>query len=292
MKILETAAKTSDIWTYCGMGYIVCGMSKTKPSSLNAGAQTVDRACALIKEVARAGARGARMLDLCNAMELSRPTVHRILLALSAAGFIRQNNETRRYCLGTGLFEIGLAAPSPVEAFPDVTKLIDELAHETQDTVYLMMRSHDEVVCAWRGEGAFPIKANIVSPGDRRPMAASAAGLCILAAIRPEDAELILERTRPDLPSHCRVSFDAVRAHIAHAQKTGYTFGENLVMEGVTGVGMVVPLRSVQPYLGISISAISSRITPQRMPALLSALKRTSLQIAGIVDHAGATTET
>jgi DNA-binding IclR family transcriptional regulator len=258
-----------------------------KPATSPGGAQTVDRACVLLKEIARAGANGARILDLCQATALSRPTAHRILLSLSAAGFIRQHPETKRYMLGTGLFEIGLAAPSPVAAFPEVTRLLDELARATEDTVYLMIRSHDEVLCAWRAVGAFPIKANIVSPGDRRPLAASAAGLAILAAIPEDETDRIMKRSRPYLPDYCRPPVGALVRLIKAARQTGYAFGENLVMEGVTGVGMAVPSTSVQPYLAISISAISSRITPERLPGLVSALEQTTQRIAAIVEGAG-----
>ena len=110
-------------------------MVKTdEASSTSAGAQTVERACALLWQIARAGTEQARMLDLCAATGLSRPTVHRILKSLVAAGFVRQDSRNRRYALGAGLFELGLAAPAPVQAFPEVTRLIDELAESTQDT--------------------------------------------------------------------------------------------------------------------------------------------------------------
>ncbi|MES2535924.1 MAG: IclR family transcriptional regulator [Pseudomonadota bacterium] len=262
-------------------------MKQIQTSITASGAQTVDRACVLLKEVARAGTNGARILDLCQATDLSRPTAHRILQSLVAAGFLRQQAETRRYLLGTGLFEIGLAAPSPVDAYPEVTRLLDELARATEDTVYLMIRSHDDVFCAWRAVGAFPIKANIVSPGDRRPMAASAAGLCLLAAMPEAEASLVMKRSRPYLPQHCKPPFNDLLKLIETTRQTGYAFGYNLVMEGVTGVGMAVPSRAVQPYLAISISGISSRITAERLPSLVSALEQTTLRIAAIVDRDG-----
>jgi DNA-binding IclR family transcriptional regulator len=260
---------------------------KDEAPATPAGAQTVERACALLWQISRAGAEHARILDLCAATGLSRPTVHRILKSLAGAGFVRQDERTRRYGLGAGLFELGLAAPPPVQAFPEVTRLIDELAESTQDTAYLMMRSQDEVVCVWRAVGAFPIRANIVAPGDRRPLAASAAGLCLLGAMPAGQADRILNASRRALPGKCRLSLDELRQLVAHARRHGHSFGEGLVMDGVTGVGRAVPSRAGAPFLAISISGISTRITRQRLPTLLAALTDTAQRIAKMIDGQG-----
>jgi DNA-binding IclR family transcriptional regulator len=260
---------------------MVRNMDSVEPAV--AGAQTVERACRLLQEVAAAGAPGARILDLCSTLQLSRPTTHRILLSLAAAGFARQDAVSRRWRLGGALFELGLAAPSPVEAFPEITHEIDDLAHATGDTVYLMMRSQDDVVCAWRGVGAFPIRANIVATGDRRPMAASAAGLALLAALSPEEAAAVLERSGHRLRDTCRLTPKELVAQIAQARASGHSLGRDLVMEGVTGVGMAVPARAGSPYLAISVSAIGARITTARLPQLVEQLQQSVERIARLV---------
>lgn len=254
-----------------------------------AGAQTVERACTLLREIARSGPEGARILDLCGALELSRPTAHRILLSLAAAGFVRQEPHTRRWRLGSTLFELGLAAPSPVESLPDITHEIDQLAEATGDTVYLMVRSQDDVVCAWRGEGAFPIRANIVSSGDRRPMGASAAGLALLAALPVAESTAVLERSKRRLRDKCRLTHKELLAQVAQARERGHSFGKDLVMEGVTGVGMAVPAQLGTPYLAISVSAIGARINADRLPRLLEQLGQCVERIGGLVArrHAG-----
>src|SRR5262245_14326333 len=80
----------------------------------SSAAQTVDRACLLINEIARHGPAGARLIDLTQRSRLSRPTVHRILQSLSAAQFVNQHPTTRRYRLGVALHALALAAPSPL----------------------------------------------------------------------------------------------------------------------------------------------------------------------------------
>jgi DNA-binding IclR family transcriptional regulator len=67
------------------------------------GAQTVDRACELLREIARTGVAGVRILDLCHATGLSRPTAHRILRSLQLAGLVRQSPEEPALRLGKWL---------------------------------------------------------------------------------------------------------------------------------------------------------------------------------------------
>lgn len=245
-----------------------------------AGAQTVDRACELLREIARTGARGIRILDLCNATGLSRPTAHRILRSLQLAGLVQQSPDNRRYALGYGLFELGLAAPNPITQFPQVRSIVEELAASTNDTVYLMLRSYEDVLCAWRAQGAYPIKANIVALGDRRPLGASVAGLGILASLPEEESEQLIEANSAYLPAFCRMTAADVTRHVQEARSKGYAVGVNAVMEGVTAVGMAVPASYQRPYMALSVSAISSQIPPARIPELVVQLKHSTAKIA------------
>ncbi|MBK5206815.1 MAG: IclR family transcriptional regulator [Polaromonas sp.] len=246
------------------------------------GAQTVDRACELLREIARTGAGGVRILDLCNVTGFSRPTAHRILHSLQLAGLVQQNTENRRYALGYGLFELGLAAPNPVTQFPQVRSIVEELAASTNDTVYLMLRSYDDVLCAWRAQGAYPIKANIVALGDRRPLGASVAGLCILGGLPEEESDQLIEANRAYLPDFCRMTDADVIRHVQEARSNGYAVGVNAVMEGVTAVGMAVPASYQRPYMALSVSAISSRITRERIPELVRQLKHCAAKLAAV----------
>lgn len=247
------------------------------------GAQTVDRACELLREVARGGSAGTRIVDLCAATGLSRPTTHRILRSLAAGGLLRQDGGTRRYTLGPGMFELGLAAPSPIESFPEVRRLVERLAEETQDTIYLMLRSYDDVVCAWRAEGAYPIKANVVAMGDRRPMGASAAGICLLGSLPEEEAGPLITSNAASLARFCKLDEARLRAHVDEVRRDGHLYALDLVMEGVAAVGMAVPGAHGHPYLALSVSAIAARIPRERVPELVNALQATTREIARVI---------
>lgn len=251
--------------------------------SMSAGTQSVERGCELLRHVARGGRDGSRITDLCEATSLNRPTAHRILSSLVKAGLLQQHPGSPRYFLGSGLFELGMAAPSPIARFPQVRSMVEQLAAATGDTVYLMLRSHEEFVCVWRAEGAYPIKANVTAIGDRRPLASGVAGLSMLAGLPAANASLLIAQNAPQLAHFCRMSADDACRHVQSGREKGYVVGFGAVMEGVASIGKAVPAPYGHPYLGLSISAISSRIPPERIAGLAELLAKTTRDMAILI---------
>jgi len=248
------------------------------------GAQTVDRACALLAEIARYGRRGARLIDLTKAARLSRPTVHRILQSLAAVGFVRQDPVTRRYQLGFALHRLALAAPSPVDVVADLRPLLEGLAQRTGDTAYLMMRQGDEVLCLARAVGATPIQTLLIDVGAYRPLATTIAGIAMMAALGNEEVGAILKRTATAMMRYRNATPDYVRRQIANVRRDGFCLSEGVFIESTTGLSAAVPNRDGPPYLAISLSAISARVPPSAVKPLVRDLTRTCAEMARALD--------
>jgi DNA-binding IclR family transcriptional regulator len=259
-------------------------MNRIVPRARNtAGAQTVDRACLLLSEIARSGQAGARLIDLTQRSKLSRPTVHRILQSLSAARFVHQDPATRRYRLGVALHELALAAPSPLEQLTDLRPLLEGLAQRTGETVYLMLRQGDEVLCIARVEGAAPIRTLLIEVGAYRPIGAALAGVAMLACLDDEEVEGILKRTGPAMARHRNATPEYVRRHIAAARQDGFCASKAVLIEGTTGISAAVPTEDGRPYLAVSLSAASSRVPEARVKPLAADLVRTCARIGQLL---------
>lgn len=259
--------------------------SESSVASLNptgraeSGAQTVLRACDLLTEIARHGEQGARLMDLAGALGLSRPTVHRLVQALASRGFVQQR-PSRRYGIGAALFELGLQAPSPLARLDTLLPLLQALAGRTGDTCYLMMRRGDDVLCLARAEGSFPIHANVIAVGGRRPLTTGIGGLAILATFDPAKAEAVLQRTEAELATFSLFTASDVRSQLEAARRRGYTFCEGMIMAGVSGLGVAVPATNPPSYLAVSLSAIASRLPCARTGQLNAELQRTAAELA------------
>ena len=84
------------------------------------------------------------------------------------------------------------------------------------------------------------------------------------------------------------MAFDDVQRLVREAREQGYSTGANAVIEGITAVGLAVPAQHHQrPFLAMSVSAISYRIPPERVPDLVAQLRRTADKIAEIIGTEG-----
>jgi DNA-binding IclR family transcriptional regulator len=250
-----------------------------------AGSQAIERACAILKELARHGRSGARLLHLTEATRLSRPTAHRMLQSLIQEGFVTQH-ASRRYGLGPVLFELGLFAPAPIENLDRFRPLIEDLADRCGDTAYLMIKRGADVVYLIRGEGAYPIRTYVIAVGERLPMPASLGGIALLAGEHDDDVDAAMLTIDPANERFRNASQAYVRNQIEFVRKNGYGWGVDVVMEGVGGLAAAVPNRNGAAYLAVSISAIKTRLIGERVQQVSAMLLDTCNKIAAQVDAA------
>ena len=141
------------------------------------------------------------------------------------------------------------------------------LAALSGDTVLLSTRSGLESVCIDREFGSFPIRANYLELGSRRPLGAGAGSLALLAWLPDDEIRAVLDLLAPVFKErYPRITRPALEAEIGLARQRGYAMILDVVVEQMGGIG--VPIRSGdgKPVAAISLAALSQRIT-DRLPA-------------------------
>ena len=251
------------------------------------GAQTVDRACRVLSDIARHGAAGARLIDLTASSRLSRPTVHRILQSLAAAGFVQQDPVNRRYRLGLAVHGLALAAPSPLQQLAELRPLLEAIAKRTGETAYLMMRRGDEVCCIARAVGESPIRTLLIEVGAYRPVGATIAGICMMAPLDDEEIAAILRRTAGAMARQRNATVEYAWRQIGNVRRDGYCLSREVLIEGTTGISAGVPDPGGRPFLAVSLSAISARIPEARVKPLAADLVRSCTRMGQLVASKG-----
>jgi DNA-binding IclR family transcriptional regulator len=262
------------------------GAKQVNPGESAPGATSVvARTASLLNAVARASADGARLVDLARLTGIARPSVHRLLQDLTEVGYIEQGAD-RLYRLGSGLFMLGLNAPTPGWDLTAIRPIAERLAEISEDTVYVSVRQFDGVHYLLRTEGAYPIRAQLVDVGDTKPYTSSYSGLALLSTLGASEQETALASRSFDVPEGWLGDTDVaglLRAKLADVAALGYCGGASVVMPGVAGMAAPVASRTQRPYMALSISAVEARLTPERIaglsPHLLEAAHQISLLI-------------
>jgi DNA-binding IclR family transcriptional regulator len=245
--------------------------------------QTLDRAMAVLRLLAAEG-QGMRLTDVQQALDLSKPTVHRLLGALVSHGLAAQDGATRLYRLGPAIDALRTDR-SPVDT--DLARLSEvsvyRLAEESQDTVFVMGRDRLDTVCLVRESGSYPIRAITVEVGTRRPLGVGAGGLSILGALPADEAHRIIAALSARLKAQPLTSAAQVTRSSDQARRLGYALSDDQVARGVRGLAVCVRNAAGVPLAAIGIAAISERLRPSRIPELVALLRREQAVIEALL---------
>jgi DNA-binding IclR family transcriptional regulator len=246
-------------------------VANSKPS----GAQALERALRVLRDIASSGALGCRLIDLQRSTGLTKPTAHRIAQTLVRHDFATYDESRRRYFLGAEITILSVSAPSDL---PDLREMSRQemraLAQETGDTAYLMVRSGNDVVCVAREIGPYPIKALTGEIGARRPLGVGAGGVMLLASVSNEEADMILKSNRHRMRGFPNASQRAIRNAVKKAREAGHAFSGGLVIRAVRGIGVAVRDRRGRAVAALSVGAIRERMTRSHVDDVIAALHR------------------
>jgi len=243
---------------------LVAGEKTEQPSS-------VQKACLILR--AMSDARVTRLTDIASAAGLDKATTLRLLDVLARARFVARDPGTKHYSLGTELFVLGAAALARFDPRPTVRPGLLRLADAFEDTVILSVPSGAESICVDVQEGRFPIRANYLEVGSRRPLGVGAGSLALLAWLSDREVDAVMPMIASRLGRHPRLTPRVIEKHVADARKRGYALMVELVVERMGGIAMPILGGDGRPVAAISIAALTDRIS-SREEALAAALKR------------------
>lgn len=248
------------------------------------GTQTIARAAQVLRLVAARNSSGMRLVDLARHAKLERPTAHRILQGLAAEGLVRQEPATKRWFLGRLVFELGLAASAQFNVRDLCRPVLVRLAERTGDTVFLTVRSGFDTVCVDRLEGSFPIKTLTLDVGTRRPLGVGAGGLALLMALPEQAVQDIVAANALRLPAYNQLTAPAVLKLVKRCRKLGYALNDAHITPGATSIGLPIRTRAGEPFLAISIGAISSRMEEARQQELVALIRAETTALEPALD--------
>lgn len=238
------------------------------------GTQSVQRTIDLLESISSLDlGGGASIKDLCASLQLTRPTTHRILSSLEHNGLVTRAAGTNGYKLGPRLYYLGLAAAEHFNFADLCAPSLARLADETGDTVFLTERAGFDCVVTSRFVGGYPVKTLTLKVGDLRPLPVGAGAIAILSTFPSERVKAILDTNAAQLPRYTDLGTSDLLQLVSECQGKGYVLNDAHVTPEVRAIGMPIRNRRGVALGAVSIAAISSRITDDRIPKLVHLMR-------------------
>lgn len=238
------------------------------------GAQSVDRALALLALIGRHTETGISLSGLVSLSELNKATVRRLVLALIRAGLVEQDMHSRSYHLGEDAYLLGLLAQGRHGLLQQAMEQVQALARDTGDAAFISVRRGLHSVCLHREDGAHPIRTYALMPGAHHPLGVGAGALAMLAALPDPEIDAIIAANTAELHSqYPRLAPEILRAHLAQTRESGIALNPGLIFEDSWGLGIALHGPDRQLVGALSLAAVESRMKPPRRAELEQKLR-------------------
>jgi DNA-binding IclR family transcriptional regulator len=227
--------------------------------------QVIARAAQLLRAL-EGEPLGLSLAQLSERVHLPRSTVHRIVTALAAEGFLAAASSTGRVRIGPEFAR--LAAAGTAELWRPVEPYMQRLADELGETVDCAILEGDRV----RVIHVIPTIRHslraIAEVGQTFPVYSSSKGKALLAEFDPKTVAKMLPATFDSFTPYTLTSAEAVAEDLEEVRATGIAYSRQESTLGVDSTGIALRVPS-----GVRV-AISVVVPSQRYGALRVSIDR------------------
>ncbi len=258
------------------------------PSQDYSGAtvQSVERALDLFAAVVRADG-SAGVTELSGAGGLPVATVHRLLAALGAKGFVVRDRETRRYSVGP----VAVDVASRIQARNGLADLaapfLQELVELTGESANLAVLDGSAAMYVAHVASARTVRM-FTEAGNRAPLHASGTGKVLLAHLPDDRREALVGTLNLEPHTHRTiVDREALRRELARVRRAGAAVDNGEFEDGVRCIAVPVRDAGHGVVAAVSVSGPASRLTSERAAALVPQIQAVSARLSASVASQG-----
>lgn len=173
--------------------------------------------------------------DISKLLQMSKSTVHRILVSLEAGGLLRQSRSSQKYALGFRILELATALTGQLDIHRVAITHMQQLREQTNETVGLHILQGYNRICIAQLEGGYEIRRVYKELGTPLPLYVGAPGKAILAFLSEVEFDQVLASYDPAM---VRIPLDkeVLQSQLNFIRRHGYiaTVGER--KEGITSI--------------------------------------------------------
>jgi IclR family transcriptional regulator, pca regulon regulatory protein len=228
--------------------------------------------------------------ELGRELGLSRSTTHRYIATLTSLGYLQQDAETRRYRLGPRVLDLGFAAINSMDIREISVPHLQRLSDATGFTVNMAVLAGPDVVyierCRTSRSGQREIDLNL-HVGSRLPAYCTSMGKALLAFVREEELDRILEQVElvPRGPNTI-TDGKALRLELERIRATGLAVNDEELAYGLRSIAAPIHSRSGEVVAALNLAVHRSMISIDDLIERYGPLvKRTAAAISADIGH-------
>jgi len=257
------------------------------PSAAPDGADTPAMRLFALLEVVAAKDHRYTLQGLVEATGLPKPTVHRMLQQLEAAGLLRRESDGRRYGTGTRLRRLAENLLFNDTRHGARHAVLRQLVDQIGESCNITALTGSEVVYLDRVETAAPLRFYL-QPGSRVPVHCSASGKVFLAQMTAAQRKRLLAHAPLErYTANTLTEMAKIEREIQRVAKDGYAIDDEEFLPGLLCIAVQVPADDGGPSnLCIAVQAPIVRLSAAKARQMLPALRAAAQALSRIDDDA------
>ncbi|MGE8566299.1 MAG: IclR family transcriptional regulator [Achromobacter sp.] len=242
-----------------------------KRESEETGPRILRRGLRVLGVLRQAGAGGMHVADIARAAGMQRSTVYRYLDVLMEEGYaLREPNAPRWRLAELGVM---LADDPHAQAVRRLRPILRQISDVTGDSAFLICRAANDSLCLHREVGNYAVQVLAVTVGHRQPLGVGAAGLALLAALPPGEADDVVTQNAQALSAYGGMTAAHMRRLVENTRGRGWSVVGNAAVPGVLGVGVALCDASGYPRLAVSVSSVIDRMQATRQRSIAELIR-------------------
>jgi DNA-binding IclR family transcriptional regulator len=240
----------------------------------------VMKALRLLAHIA-ANQEAPALAELSRAMNLPKPTTHRLARALETAGYITKAPLTLRYQIGYLFEDIALKGLRNSAAHGFRRRIMSELAERLDARVNLVVLKSGNLSFVQWVDSTAPLRINI--SGDMpMPVHCSASGKLLLA-FGPKELRDAFMRGAPfeSYTKNTITTASRFARHLDEIVKRGYSVDDQELIVGVNCLAVPIQLPTGQTMAGLAVMAPTATSPLDKLKQALPEIKAAAALIAG-----------
>ena len=237
---------------------------------------TLAKASLLLRTVAKIFPTGGTLSRIAREVGMNTATAHRLLTALAHEGLLTFDPYAKTYHVGFELLQI---AESAQAVAPDLKlrhhlrPLLASIARRTEESTYLSIHANRDSVCIDLVEGTYPISANTLVAGSRRPLGVGAGAMALLAALPLKEGNQMVIKNQERYEHYSGINSAEVGQGLSECRRLGFAFNSGRIVPEVAALGMAFRVPDSEHRVAISVASVVSRMHAERRQLVIEVIR-------------------